>query len=196
MPHLKQIIFFCSKENSLNQSKHTEVQWNVCNLTTEFSDFLWHPTKIYGPKVFLLIEIKPQYSNIRYNLKYFPGPLVCRIRQVLTSCTIWNISLDPWCVGLDRFKCTLIWYDQMKSSLQITGVDLRFLTDRVAQSLVVCVVFCRSLFVFLYFFFWPLYCLSFFNVWLLITPFSIFIITIGYLAIAEILLKVASNTIF
>jgi len=31
----------------------------------------------------------------------------------------------------------------------------------VAQSLVFCVVFCRSFFVLLYFFFWPLFCLSF-----------------------------------
>jgi hypothetical protein len=28
---------------------------------------------------------------------------VCRIWQVLTSCTIWHISLVPWCVRLDRF---------------------------------------------------------------------------------------------
>ena len=33
-----------------------------------------------------------------------------------------------------------------------------------------CVVFCRSLFVFLFFFFWPLYCLSYFNLLLLINP--------------------------
>ena len=46
---------------------------------------------------------------------------------------------------------------------------------RVARSLNVCVVFCRSLFVLLYFFFWPLCCLSFFDLWILITPlFGIF----------------------
>ena len=28
-----------------------------------------HLTKIYGPKVFLLTKIKPEYSNILYNLK-------------------------------------------------------------------------------------------------------------------------------
>jgi len=39
----------------------------------------------------------------------------------------------------------------------------------VTQSSVFRVVFYRSLFVCLYFFFWPLYCLSFFNSWLLIT---------------------------
>ena len=39
---------------------------------------------------------------------------------------------------------------------------------RVAQSLVLWVVFCRSLFVLLSFFFWSLYCLSFF-LWILVT---------------------------
>jgi hypothetical protein len=37
-------------------------------------------------------------SDILYNPTHFPGPLVCQIRQVLTSCTIWHISLVPWCV--------------------------------------------------------------------------------------------------
>jgi hypothetical protein len=39
----------------------------------------------------------------------------------------------------------------------------------VARSLVFCVVFCKMLFVLLSFFFWPLYCLSFFDLRLLIT---------------------------
>jgi hypothetical protein len=40
---------------------------------------------------------------------------------------------------------------------------------RVTRSLVLCVIFCRSLFVLLYFFFWPFCCL-FFDIWILITP--------------------------
>jgi len=40
---------------------------------------------------------------------------------------------------------------------------------RVARSLVLCVVFCRSLFVLLSFFSWPLYCL-FFDIRILIAP--------------------------
>jgi hypothetical protein len=44
----------------------------------------------------------------------------------------------------------------------------------VAQSLVFCVVFCRSLFVLLSFFFaWSLYCMSFFELQLLTLPFGI-----------------------
>ena len=69
------------------------------------SDILWHRTNIYGPKVFLLTKIKPEYSDILYNPTHFPGPLVCRIIQVLTSCTFWPISLVPWYVELDRFYC-------------------------------------------------------------------------------------------
>jgi hypothetical protein len=54
-----------------------------------------------------MTEIKPKYCDILYNLTHFPGPLVCWIRQVLTSCTIWHISLVLWCVGLDRFHCVV-----------------------------------------------------------------------------------------
>jgi hypothetical protein len=52
------------------------------HLTPVFSDILWHPTKIYGLKVFLLTKIKPVYSDIPYNLTHFSCPLVCQIRQV------------------------------------------------------------------------------------------------------------------
>ena len=41
---------------------------------------------------------------------------------------------------------------------------------RVIRSLVLCVMFCRSLFVLLYFFIWPLCCLFFFDIRILITP--------------------------
>jgi hypothetical protein len=44
-----------------------------------------------------------------------------------------------------------------------------FSGDPVTRSLVVCVMFCRSLFVLLSFFFWPLCCQFFFNLRILIT---------------------------
>ena len=44
-----------------------------------------------------------------------------------------------------------------------------FSGDLVTRSLVVCVMFCRSLFVLLSFFFWPLCCQFFFNLRILIT---------------------------
>jgi hypothetical protein len=45
-----------------------------------------------------------------------------------------------------------------------------FSVVRVARSLVFCVMFCRSLFVLLLFFYWSLHCLSFFDLRLLVTP--------------------------
>ena len=48
------------------------IQWN-----------LWHPTKIYSPKVFLLTKLKPEYSDVLYHSTHFPGPLVCRMKQIL-----------------------------------------------------------------------------------------------------------------
>jgi hypothetical protein len=50
-----------------------------------------------------------------------------------------------------------------------TWVHPRFLVGFVLLDLL-CVMFCRSLFVLLSFFFWPLYCLFFFDLLILITP--------------------------
>ena len=58
------------------------IHWKLCNPTPEFSDIMWHSTKVYGPKVFLLTKIKPERSDILYNPTHFPSPLVCRIRQI------------------------------------------------------------------------------------------------------------------
>jgi hypothetical protein len=49
----------------------------------------------YGPKVFLLTTIKPEYSDILYDTTHFPSPLVCRIRQIplyIENFKIHNIS--------------------------------------------------------------------------------------------------------
>ena len=73
--------------------KKIHIQWNLCNLTPEFSDILWHPKKNYGPKVFLLIKIKPEYSDILYNPTHFFCPLVCRIRQVPRYIYIFLFSI-------------------------------------------------------------------------------------------------------
>jgi hypothetical protein len=51
--------------------------WNKYTVKLVQSDILWHLTKIYVPKVFLLTKIKPEYSDILYNPTHFPGPLVC-----------------------------------------------------------------------------------------------------------------------
>jgi hypothetical protein len=69
---------------------------------------------IYGPKVFLLTKIKPEYSNILYNPDTFPWSLDmfldvtgCRKTQVLdwTSSTVYfNTSLTLWCAGYLVFE--------------------------------------------------------------------------------------------
>ena len=54
----------------------------MCNHTPEFSDILWHRTKIYGPNVFLLTKIKQEFSDILYNTTHFLVPMLCRISKV------------------------------------------------------------------------------------------------------------------
>ena len=68
----------------------------------------------------------------------------------------------------------------LRTSVAISGVGAAYPSGapeftpnfsgvRVTRSFVLCVVFCRSFFVLLYFLFWPLCCLFFFNIWILIT---------------------------
>jgi hypothetical protein len=51
----------------------------------------------------LICHTKGPEKCVRLYLTHFSGPLVWHIRQVLTSCTIWHISLVPWRDVLDRF---------------------------------------------------------------------------------------------
>ena len=64
--------------------------------------------------------------------------------------------------------------EQQLLILWVNWVNSVFIGLRVTQSLLFWVLFCRSLAVLLSFFFWPLCCLSFFALRLLITPFRIF----------------------
>ena len=75
----KRQIWFKQCRKTFNHSRFhlIIIQWNLCNPTT--CDI---PTNMYGPKVFLLAQIKPEYSDILYNQTHFPGPLMCRIIQV------------------------------------------------------------------------------------------------------------------
>ena len=54
----------------------------TCTIRHLFQHSVTSNKKNYGPKVFLLTKIKPEYSDILYNLTHFPGALVCQIRQV------------------------------------------------------------------------------------------------------------------
>jgi hypothetical protein len=76
------------------------IQWNLCNPTSGFFDILWHPMKIYDPKLFLLTKIKPENSDILYNPTHFPAPLVCWIDRF--HCIKKNGSFQ----GRDRY-CTI-----------------------------------------------------------------------------------------
>jgi hypothetical protein len=67
---------------------------------------------------------------------------------------------------------TYSWANSMHYIFNIrdTCISLVFSGVRVTRSLVLCVVFRRSLFVHLSFFVWSLWCLSFFNLWILVVP--------------------------
>ena len=53
----------------------------ICYTGTCAIRYLNFPTRIYGPIVFLLTEIKPEYSDMLYNPIHFTGSLVCWIRK-------------------------------------------------------------------------------------------------------------------
>ena len=112
-----------------------EIQWNLGNPTPEFSNILWHPTIVFKLNQSILTSCTiwhislvawcvgldrfhctcffiitnrcmgnptPEFSNILWH-----PTIVFKLNQsILTSCTIWHISLVAWCVGLDRFHCT------------------------------------------------------------------------------------------
>jgi len=80
MADIKRIDWMKISNTTVSYRKSSTVE--LCNSTPEFSDILWHLTKNYGTKVFLLTNIKPELSDMLYNPTHFPGLLVCRIRLV------------------------------------------------------------------------------------------------------------------
>jgi hypothetical protein len=75
----------------------------------------------WGPKVFLLTIIKPEYSDILYNLTHFPAPLVCRIRQV--PMYIWKIYIKIKNIYAVLFRKRYNpLYDAMISTTPNTGI--------------------------------------------------------------------------
>jgi hypothetical protein len=97
------------------------------------SDILWHPTKIYGPKVFRLAKIKPEYSDILYNpthlslmailiilikdVRHMPPPLLWTMSQLLKlppplsgsfeNSSSLNLNGNLW--AIDEYGCTYDW---------------------------------------------------------------------------------------
>jgi hypothetical protein len=84
------------------------------------------------------------------NILYWQLSFVSRLGNLLGKKIFWTVTRTTHPSGAHAFT-------------------LYFSEVRVARPLVLCVVFCRSLFVHMSLFIWPLYCLSFFNVRLLIT---------------------------
>ena len=77
-------LFICDHPiicNQINILTNQTTALGMYSGTCAFRVF-WHPTNIYGPKVFLLTKIKLEYSDILYNVTHFPDPLVCRVQQV------------------------------------------------------------------------------------------------------------------
>ena len=106
--------------------------------------------------------------------------------RVVKVIDFWPKALYNWSNTrlqyiLSSFKTRILtrvtqWVPLVKQELSTISEQLStqlvfhlFCGIHVAQSLVFCIMFCRSLFVFLSILFWPLYFLSF-NLWLLITP--------------------------
>ena len=90
------------------------------------------------------------------------------------------------------FVIHIIFWVTLKINL---SSPLVFRGVRVIWSLVLCVLLCRSLFVLLSFFFWPLCCLSFFDLRILINyPFGIFELFLNMTETYEVV-GMADNTI-
>ena len=91
-------------------------------------------------------------------------------------------DLSHWFFNKSNMTCVSSgsWTACLSRTHELTPV---FSGVRDTRSIIFCVVFCRSLFVILRFYFWPLYYLSFFYLRLLITPLVIiFQYTLDYLA--------------
>jgi hypothetical protein len=94
-------------------------------------------------------------------------PLVVNtFRSFLHSCLI-NVFVIKVTRRMPLVEQELLTIPQHLSSPPISSVV------RVTRSLVLCVMFCRSLFVLLCLFFWPLCCLSFFDLRILISDYPL-----------------------
>jgi hypothetical protein len=107
----------------------------LCNPTPEISDIQWHPTKIDSPKVFLLTRIKPEYSDILYNLTHFPGPLVCRIRQVPLYLIYWTLHVFSYFSAISWLRPPGVIPGKFSHLVKVedTGTSRSILNDHIPQ---------------------------------------------------------------
>ena len=83
----------------------------------------------------------------------------------------WTKNVFRHMIGQIRHEINqnMLWYELPALPEHLSSPSV-FSGVRVTRSLVLCVMFCRSLFVLLFFFFWSLCCLFFFDLWIMITP--------------------------
>ena len=71
----------------------------------------WHPVtsnKNLWTHSISVAKINPEYSDILYNLSHFPGPLVCRIRQVPLYIDVPGEVMQVKCMLMEKgFKINL-----------------------------------------------------------------------------------------
>jgi len=113
--------------------------------------FSWNSTRIFSPgfkfKLLGLLSICIGFCVVYFRL------------FVSVLCLVLNVPRVFWFFIFDfphRYSLTFI---PLVGQELITLPEQQFCGIRVAQSVVFCVVFCRSLFVPLSCLFWPLYCL-------------------------------------
>jgi hypothetical protein len=112
-------------------------------------------------------------------LSFFLWPLCCLfffwIHWYDTPSGVITITIQEW--NNNWFELYSVYNSLFRFFIKILE-DALFAFDliqhNITQSLVFCVMFCRSLFVLLSFFLWPLCCLFFFDLRIRITPFGIF----------------------
>ena len=125
------------------------------------------PSSIYGLVGFVL-------PDLQFSVQCFVDHgLYCCLFLLAIVLSFLLQFMAQWglCCSIFSFLCSVLqiivclvvpffWplYCRFFFNLWLSGVC-------VARSLVFCVVFCRSLFVFFFPFFWPLYCRSVFNLW-------------------------------
>jgi len=100
---------------------------------------LWHSTKLYGPKLFLITKIKPEYSDILYNQTHFPGSLVCLIRQVslcveLECCIQQILCSDCTKLGYVYKTRTEMLYDRGARFYRKQNLKYKFCSNIYIQS--------------------------------------------------------------
>ena len=102
-----------------------------------------------------------RYLVIRYGISV---PRICSAYVITICFSTLTVFLTRATRRVQHVEQELfILSDQMSSPPVFSCI-------RVACSLVFCLVFCRSTFFLLSFFFWPLYCLSYFDIRFLVTP--------------------------